>query len=189
MNILTNPRKLLALVVILLAFHAVILWQMGQPLICECNYIKIWEGVVLSEGNSQHLTDWYTPSHVIHGFLFYLLTWILFPNMPLGMRLLIAIGLESGWEISENTDFVINKYRETALAQGYSGDSVLNSVMDLLAMIGGFFFAWRWPAKVTVAIGLIMEIFTAYVIRDNLFLNILNFIYQFDFIVRWQLGG
>lgn len=173
----------------LLLAQAVVLFVFGQPGICDCGFVKVWEGVVLSSGTSQHISDWYTFSHIIHGFLFYALLWWLFPKMSFGVRLLIAMGIEITWEIAENTPWVIQAYREQALAQGYMGDSVLNSVLDTVFMMLGFWFARKAPIMATIAIGLFFELWVAYVIRDNLTLNILNFIYQFDFIHRWQSGG
>jgi hypothetical protein len=166
-----------------------VLFFMGQPLICECGYIKLWEGVVLSPGNSQHLTDWYTFSHVIHGIIFYWILWLLFPNMPVGMRLVLAIGIEAGWEMFENTPMVIEHYREQALAQGYVGDSIINSLMDTLAALFGFIWAWRMPVWASIAAIVGMEAFVGYSIRDNLLLNITGFFYQFEFIQDWQSGG
>ncbi|MGB7218734.1 MAG: DUF2585 family protein [Vicinamibacterales bacterium] len=173
----------------LLCLQAAALWLFGQPAICTCGYVKAWEGVVLSSGTSQHLTDWYTFSHVIHGFLFYALSWWLFPGWPLGSRLLLAMGAEVGWEIAENTPWVIQAYRKQALAQGYVGDSVINSIFDTFSMMLGFAAARMSPIWATVAVALAFEGWVGYVIRDNLTLNILNFIYQFDSINRWQLGG
>ena len=144
---------------------------------------------MLSSGNSQHLTDWYTFSHIIHGFLFYLLLWLVFPKMPVSKRLLIAMGIEIGWEILENTPMVINHYRQQALAQGYTGDSIINSVVDTLAMMAGFFMARKWPVWSIVAIGLGMELFVGMMIRDNLTLNVLNLIHIFPAVARWQGGG
>lgn len=173
----------------LIALQAGILYLFGQPGICECGYIKLWEGVVLSAGNSQHLTDWYTFSHVIHGFLFYLALWYLFPRMSVAMRLLLAMGIEVGWELFENTPMVIAHYREQALAQGYTGDSIINSIFDTLAMVFGFLLAWRVPILGIIGIALALEIFVGYSIRDNLTLNILNLIHQFPSIAAWQAGG
>jgi hypothetical protein len=161
---------------------------MGQPLICTCGFVKLWEGVVLSPGNSQHLADWYTPSHIVHGVIFYaVLTWVA-PQLALSTRLLLALGIEIAWELFENTPFVIGRYREQALAQGYTGDSVINSLMDVVAMTVGFVVAWRVPAWATLTLVVALELFVAYAIRDNLTLNILNFIYPLDAVRTWQAG-
>ncbi|HXJ00080.1 MAG TPA: DUF2585 family protein [Micropepsaceae bacterium] len=169
--------------------QAAVLFFFGQPPICTCGYVKLWEGAVLSSGNSQHLTDWYTFSHIIHGMLFYAFTWAAFPRLPIGYRFLIALGVEGAWEITENTPWIIGRYREQALAQGYSGDSIVNSVMDSLSMAFGFVLARRLPLWSTVALAVGMEVVVAYFIRDNLTLNVLNLLYPLDFVHRWQSAG
>jgi hypothetical protein len=179
----------LGAITLLLAMHALTLYVMGQPLICTCGYVKLWEGVVLSSGNSQHLFDWYTPSHVVHGIIFYAVLTLIAPRASLATRLLLALGIEIAWELFENTPFVINRYREQALAQGYTGDSVINSVMDVVAMMVGFALASRLPVWATLAIVVVLELFVAYAIRDNLTLNVLNFIYPLDAVRAWQAGA
>lgn len=172
----------------LLVLHAGLLYVMGQPLLYEGGYVKLWHGVVLSDGNSQHLTDWYTLSHVIHGILFYaLLSW-LFPRLSVGVRLLLAVGIEMGWELFENTDMIINRYREQALAQGYVGDSIVNSVGDVLAVVGGFLFTSKCSPWVSVALIIVLELVALYFIRDALTLNIVQLIYPIDAIGAWQSG-
>jgi len=143
---------------------------------------------VLSSGNSQHLTDWYTFSHIIHGLIFYFLLVLVFPRMSVWQRLALAVGVEVAWEIVENTPWLIDHYREQALAQGYTGDSIINSLSDTVAMIAGFFIAWRAPVWASISLALGLEIWVGATIRDNLTLNILNFVHQFDFIKNWQAG-
>lgn len=183
------PRSYALILVALVAAQALALYLLGQPPICTCGYLKVWEGVVLSSGNSQHLTDWYTFSHVIHGFLFYLGLWYFFPRMPMWKRFTFAMAIEIAWEIIENTPTVIDHYRQQALAQGYTGDSIINSVLDTLAMVFGFVLAWRLPVWAIIALALLLELFVAYMIRDNLMLNVLNLIHQFPSIAAWQAGG
>ncbi len=168
------------------AIHAVVLWLLGQPIICACGYVQVWHGSVLDAGNSQHLFDWYSLSHVIHGLLFYALFTYLFPRLPLAHRLLLSVGLEAAWEIVENTPAVINYYREQALAQGYSGDSIINSLSDAVAALCGFLFASRARTLTSVIVALFLECLALYMIHDNLTLNIMQFFWQPDFLAQWQ---
>ena len=175
----------------LIVLTAVILLGMGRVPICECGYVKAWHGVVSSSENSQHVSDWYTFSHIIHGFGFYGLFWLIGRRFgwPLGLRLVLAIALESAWEILENTPLIINRYRATTIALDYYGDSVLNSVADILAMVLGFWLASRLPVRVVVAAAIVMELAVGYWIRDNLTLNIIMLLYPIDAIREWQAGG
>lgn len=181
-------KKWLFLALGLVLIQASVLFFLGQPPICTCGYIKLWEGVVQSAGTSQHLSDWYTFSHIIHGILFYGLLSLFFPRMPVFWRLLMAMGIEITWEISENTPYVIEVYRKQALARGYMGDSILNSVSDTCSMILGFIIARKAPLLFTICLVIFLELFVGYMIHDNLTLNILNFIHPIDFITKWQTG-
>ncbi len=175
----------------LLGVFALVLYGMGRIPICKCGYVKLWHGITFSSENSQHITDWYAFSHVIHGFGFYLLFWLLGRrwNWSVGLRLLLAIMLEATWEVFENTDFVINRYRAVTISLDYYGDSVLNSTFDVIASIVGFVLAYRLPVWVIIALTLAMEIFVGYYIRDNLLLNIIMLLYPSEAILRWQQGG
>ncbi len=162
------------------------LYALGHPLICKCNYVKLWHGVTFSSENSQHISDWYTFSHVIHGFAFYWLLSLFARRMPASRKLLIAIIIEAAWEIFENTDFVINRYREVTISLDYYGDSVLNSICDIGAMVLGFIMARKWPVWLIVALAIGMELFVGYMIRDNLTLNIIMLLYPNDAVLNWQ---
>jgi hypothetical protein len=144
---------------------------------------------VTSSENSQHIADWYTPTHLTHGIIFYLLVWLMLPKAPILVRFALALGIEASWEIFENTPFVIEHYRQQALAQGYVGDSVINSIFDSVAAAAGFLLASRLPALVTILLVLAIELVLLAAIRDNLTLNILQLVYPSEIIAKWQAGG
>jgi hypothetical protein len=183
----TEPYLLIALGMI--AVQVVIEHAMGRVAICACGYVKLWEGDVNSSGNSQHLADWYTFSHLIHGFGFYLLFFLVGRRWPIGMRFLAALTLEISWELIENSSFIIDHYRAETISLDYYGDSILNSVSDTLTATIGFWLAYYLPVTAIVLATLAMEIGVGYAIRDNLTLNIIMLIHPVPWIKAWQSAG
>jgi uncharacterized membrane protein YjdF len=190
----TAPRPLqtaLACAAIMAAVAAV-LFTMGRLPICACGSVKLWHGVVNSAENSQHLFDWYTPSHVIHGFLFFglfaLIRRFTGRALPFATALLIALALEGLWEIAENTPAVIERYRSATVSLGYNGDSIINSIADMLSMIAGFLLASRLPVAVSVTLVAGAELIVGWLIRDNFTLNVIMLVWPMDWIKAWQSG-
>jgi hypothetical protein len=183
------PRGYWWLALALVAVMAAILVWMGRPPICTCGEVKLWVGTVNGPDNSQHLADWYTPSHIIHGFLFYALASLALKRNPPGDRLLACILIEAAWELLENSPIIIDRYREATVALGYAGDSVLNSAADVGWMVVGFALARRLPVWAMAALALGFELLTLAVIRDNLTLNVVMLLAPSDAIRAWQAGA
>ncbi len=184
----TSTARGIALAAAMIGATLVILWAMGRVPICTCGSVKLWFGPAASDETSQHFSDWYTLSHVIHGFLFYAAAYAFFRHWSFGSRLAAATLVESTWEILENTSFIINRYREQTVSLDYFGDSILNSFSDILAMLLGFLLASRLPVWASIAICLFFELLAAVMIRDNLTLNIIMLLWPMEFIKNWQMG-
>jgi hypothetical protein len=181
-----NRTAIAALLIVAVA--AAILLAMGRNPICTCGSIDLWVGARDSPKTSQMLADWYSLSHIVHGLLFFALLWLVARRWSVGTRFLAALLVESLWEVIENTPLVIDRYRETTAALGYSGDSVINSVSDILMMCVGFLVARKLPVWASLLLLIVLEIVPLFVIRDNLALNILNLIAPNAAIAAWQAG-
>ncbi|MAI67045.1 MAG: hypothetical protein CMJ26_04120 [Phycisphaerae bacterium] len=181
-----------AICILVIAMTILILKAMGRPLISNSGTVKLWHSEVVSSENSQHLSDWYSFSHIVHGFLFFFILWLVSKKIPrvrkFSIALVIAVVMESIWEIVENTDFIINRYREATIALDYFGDSITNSTADIFFMSLGFMMAARLSVIASLSIVVAFEVMLAFVIRDNLALNIIMLIYPIDAIKEWQLG-
>jgi hypothetical protein len=179
-------RRPIALMLGLLLGQALMLRSMGRLWICSCGSVRLWVGDIWSPELSQQVFDWYTFSHIVHGILFYGLLRLVLPGAPVLTRLAIAVGIEATWEIAENSPWVIEAYRQQALAAGYTGDTILNSLSDTASMMAGFALARLLPWQATVALAVVLEAGAAWFVHDNLTLNILNFIHRFPAIDAWQ---
>ena len=184
---MTKSRRATLPTFLIVAATAVILLAMGRPAICTCGTIELWGPV--GPKQSQMLADWYSPSHIVHGFLFFAVLALVARRWSIETRLLAALAIEAAWEIAENTPMVIDRYREATMALGYSGDSVLNSVSDVLMMVLGFLLARKLPVWASVAIVIALEVVPLLVIRDNLVLNVWMLLAPTDAIRVWQAGA
>ncbi|MCB0036590.1 MAG: DUF2585 family protein [Anaerolineales bacterium] len=177
------------LIAAVLGITALQLHAQGRLWICACGRVDFWSGDIWSSDNSQHIFDPYSFTHLLHGVAFFwLLNWLL-KNMPLNWRLLIALVIESVWEVVENAPFIINRYREGALALGYEGDTVVNSISDILLCAVGFLLVHYIGVKRSVIFFVAVELFLILWIRDSLILNIIMLIYPIDALGAWQAGG
>ena len=184
-----TPRKAAVAALLILAAAALAELAMGRTAICTCGTIRLWVGTRDSYETSQMLTDWYSFSHLIHGFLFYAFLWLVLRRSGVEWRFLLALLIESAWEIFENTPYVIGRYRATTAAAGYSGDSIINSLSDILLMCLGFLIARKLPVWASVAIVVVLELVPLYVIRDNLTLNVWMFLWPNAAVEAWQARG
>jgi hypothetical protein len=173
----------------LVGVTAALLLLMGRVAWCECGTVKLWHGVKLSSENSQHLTDWYSLSHIVHGIVFYAGLWLVARHWPMGLRAVAAIMIAALWEIAENTEFVIHHYREVTISSDYNGDSIVNSMADIGFMLVGFMLAGRGPPWMTAMTAAGLEINPAWAIHDNLMLNVLMLLWPLEAIKAWQMGG
>jgi hypothetical protein len=180
-----TSRRAPLLAVLILVVAAAILLAMGRNPICTCGTVDLWVGQRDSAKTSQMLADWYSLSHIVHGLLFYAALWLVARRWPVERRFLVALLVESAWEVTENTPLVIDRYRETTAALGYSGDSV-NSLSDILMMCVGFLLARRLPVWAAVGLLVVLEVVPLFVIRDNLALNIWNLLAPNPAVAAWQ---
>jgi hypothetical protein len=186
---MTSTRRAGIAAVLLVLIAAGILLAMGRHPICTCSTVELWVGVRDSPKTSQMLADWYSFSHLVHGLLFYAALWLVARRWPVEWRFVVALIVEASWEIVENTPMVIDRYREATAALGYSGDSVINSVSDILMMALGFLAARKLPVWAAVVLVVVLELIPLYVIRDNLTLNVWMLLWPNPAIGAWQAAG
>jgi len=179
-------RRAATAAILILSAAAVVLLAMGRNPICTCGEIDLWVGTRDGPRTSQMLSDWYSPSHVVHGLIFYAALWLVARRRSVETRFLIALLVEVAWEVAENTPWVIDRYREQTAALGYTGDSVLNSLSDVGMMALGFLAARKLPLWAAVAFVLVLELVPLIVIRDNLTLNVWMLFAPNDWLRQWQ---
>jgi hypothetical protein len=182
-------RRTAIVAILILAAAAAVLLAMGRNPICTCGAVDLWVGQRDSPHTSQMLADWYSLSHVVHGLLFYALLWLVARRLSIGQRFLAALLIEASWEVIENTPMIIDRYRETTAALGYTGDSVINSLSDILMMCFGFLLARKLPLWTSIALLILLELIPLFVIRDNLTLNIWNLLAPNPAVAAWQARG
>ena len=181
-----TARNTALIVIAMIAVQILLLRAEGHPFICPCGYVKLWHGTAHSSENSQQILDWYSFTHIVHGFAIYFFLWWLWRDSSFAARLIVAVLIEGGWEVLENSQFVIDRYRAQTVSREYYGDSVINSVSDTVMMILGFTLASRLPVLISVALVTVMELGLVFLIGDSLILNIIMLIHPFETIKAWQ---
>jgi hypothetical protein len=179
-----NPWAVLPLVIIatILLLHAE-----GRLSVCSCGQILLWSGQICSANNSQHFLDPYSLTHVLHGFLYLWLLVLVAPRLPLRWQFSLAIVLGCLWELLENSNFIINRYRTGTAALGYEGDTVLNSLGDIVCCAAGFLLASKLGVRRSVLVFLLSELVLLVWIRDSLVLEVLMLIHPNESLKAWQL--
>lgn len=177
-----------SIVIIILLVLLLVLFEhySGRFLICKCGYVSLWYNNANGPGNSQHLFDWYSFSHVIHGIIFFAILSLFFKKMSLRTKLIIAVIIECVWEGLENSPIIVNRYRTATFSLDYYGDSIINSIFDMISMIIGFILVFKLKKWHVISLVIFLELFTLYMIRDNLTLNIINLIYPTELMKNWQ---
>lgn len=173
--------------VAILGAAAVIELAMGRKIWGVGGEPGLWSGDINSNHNSQYLTDPYSFSHLTHGILLYGLLSLVARKLPVRARALLALAFEAGWEVLENTDMVIERYRAATISLHYFGDSVMNSMCDVLTCMLGFMLAAILPARITIVVVFALEIGLALWIRDGLLLNLVMLIHPVPAIRHWQM--
>lgn len=184
-----TPGRALALVLLILAVTALVLRAMGHSFVCPCGQVRLWYGEVMTAQNSQHLLDWYSFSHLMFGMLVYGGMRMLLPEWSLRKRLVVTAMIAAGWEIGENTPFLIDRYRDVTVSVNYTGDSVLNALGDTLAALAGFALAATLPVWGSAALFVAVEALTLWMARDGLLLSVLMVTAPLDVIRHWQAGA
>jgi hypothetical protein len=186
---LVGARFDIAIVAAIVAVAMALEFEMGRTPTYAKGPIRVWSGDIHSDQNSQQMFDPYSFTHVVHGAAFYGLSRAMLRGASFGPAAIFAVTLEAAWEVYENTNTVVDRYRAETISLGYFGDSMLNSFFDIAACLLGFALAWRRRGWLTLAWVVVIEVVLAVWIRDNLTLNILMLIHPMQAIKAWQLGS
>jgi len=181
-----TTKRAFVIISVILVTVATLLHTAGRIWVSASGKIMLWVGGAGSPEDSQQLSDWYSASHFIHGILFFGFLYLFRRYLSVPSRLIIAVLIESGWELLENSPLIIDRYRAATIAIGYTGDTILNSLSDITFMMLGFAFARYVPVWVAVGVVIFLELLAGYVIHDNLFLNVLMLVYPVDAVRVWQ---
>ncbi|HEX6709981.1 MAG TPA: DUF2585 family protein [Rubrobacter sp.] len=176
-------------IVLVLVGTAYQLHSQGRLWWCSCNYLLLWSGDPWSSDNSQHLLDPYSFTHMLHGIVLYGILALVAGRLQAVWRLSLAVSIEAFWEIVENSEFVIRRYREETAALGYHGDTIVNSISDIIVCGLGFMLARQLGFRRAFAVFMLTEVVLVFWIRDSLLLNVLMLIYPIDAIKEWQAAG
>jgi len=166
---------------------ALLLRLEGRLWLCACGSIQLWSGQICSANNSQHFLDPYSFTHVLHGFLFFWLVAWLLSRLRANWQLALAVAVEAGWEVFENTNFIIDRYRSETAALGYNGDTVVNSFGDILCCLIGFIVARRLGLRRSLVVFAVLELVLIFWIKDSLLLEILMLVVPIDAVRAWQM--
>jgi hypothetical protein len=182
-------KKLWPALAIVAAFiaTAVLLHLEGRLWICACGSVRVWSAQVCSSDNSQHFLDPYSFTHVLHGFLFFWLITLLLPRLNASWQVALAVAVEAAWEVFENTNFIIDRYRSATAALGYAGDTVVNSFGDILCCLLGFIVARKLGLRRSIIVFLLLEFVLIIWIRDSLLLEVVMLIFPIDAIKALQM--
>jgi len=189
MNFIKKYKWIIISVVAVLAVVGLTEHFMGRLPLGPDGKFGWWDGNIYSSENSQRVFDAYSLTHIIHGFIIYLVLWVFARRLPAKYRFIAAVILEGAWEILENSPIIINRYREGTISLGYTGDSILNSLSDIVMMSIGFLLAWRFKVWASVLTVIAIEIALLLWVKDNLTLNIIMLIHPIDAIKNWQSAG
>lgn len=191
MDLRTRSLTALPLLVLglVLSVTTLLLVLQGRIWWCSCGQLNAWAPDIWSSHNSQHWFDAYSYTHVLHGVVFCgLIAWLL-PGVLPRWRLILALSVEAAWEVLENSQVIIQRYREATIGLGYEGDSIANSMADILCCGIGFVIARKLGFRLSALLFVLTELVLLVWVRDNLTLNVLMLTFPIEAVKTWQMGN